>query len=225
MSDGPEAPDQQALTWDYAMPLATNPFLWWDFLRVLGASLLIMELLVFVMSLIADDPFVIPLHILALVAGILATLFVLTTMLVYGNRYRARFVIDERGAQMEDAGQGRRFRWAMIALGLAAGRPGVAMSASSGPSGYGERVRWRDVRRVTVYRRLRVITLSNSWRPLLRLYCPPDMFDPVVQSVQKYVALAARRRTARESRRRSAATRKPPDPQQPGTSPKKGAQR
>lgn len=225
MSDGPEAPDQQALTWDYAMPLATNPFLWWDFLRVLGASLLIMELLVFVMSLIADDPFVIPLHILALVAGILAALFVLTTTLVYGNRYRARFAIDERGAQMEDAGQGRRFRWTMIALGLAAGRPGVAMGASSEPSGYGERVSWRDVRRVTVHRRLRVVTLSNSWRPLLRLYCPRDMFDPVVQSVQTYVALAVRRRTARESRRRSAATRKPPDLKQPGTAPKKGAQR
>lgn len=197
-----EGRERQTLSWEYALPLATNPFMWWDFLRVVAVSLIVMELLVFAMSLIAGDPFFLPLRILALVAGILAALFGLTTTLVYGNRYRARFVIDERGAQMEDAGQGRRFKWVMVALGLAAGRPGVAIGATSGPSGYGERVSWRDVRRITVHRRLRVITLSNSWRSLLRLYCPPELFDAIAARVQDYVARAEKRRILRQARAR-----------------------
>lgn len=194
--------ERGTLTWDYTLPLATNPFIWWDFLRVVAVSLLVLELLVFVMSLIAGDPILLPPSVLGLVAGILAAVFTLTTLLVYGNRYHARFTLGARGAQMEDAGQGRRFKWLMVALGLAARRPGVALGATSGPSGYGERVSWREVRRVTVHRRLRVITLNNSWRSLLRLYCPPERFDEIVAHVQGHVALAQKRRTTREARTR-----------------------
>ncbi|MDH7490349.1 MAG: hypothetical protein QHH80_12700 [Anaerolineae bacterium] len=201
-------PEDQALSWDYALPLATNPFMWWDFLRVVAASLLIMELLVFLMSLAAGDPILLPPALLALVAGILAALFAVATTLVYGNRYHARFTLDARGAQMEDAGQGRRFRWLMVVLGLMARRPGVAMSATAGPSGYGERVDWRDVRRVTVHRRLHVVTLSNSWRALLRLYCPPERFEQAAAYAQSRVAIAERRNTARKARAQRSARRK-----------------
>ncbi|MGB9593137.1 MAG: hypothetical protein ACPL7R_03230 [Anaerolineae bacterium] len=190
--------------------MATNPFIWWDFLRVVAASLLIMELLVFLMSLIAGDPVLIPPSILALVAGILAALFALTTTLVYGNRYRARFLLDAKGAQMEDAGQGRRYKWLMVALGLVARQPGAVFGATAGPSGYGERVSWRDVRRVAVHRRLRVVTLSNSWRSLLRLYCPPERFDQVVAHVQSHVAIAEERRARREARTRRKTGHKSP---------------
>lgn len=201
-------PEGQALTWGYALPLATNPFMWWDFLRVVVASLLLMELLVFLMSLAAGDPILLPPALLALVAGILAALFALTTTLVYGNRYHARFTLDSRGAQMEDAGQGRRFRWLMVVLGLIARQPGAVLGATSGPSGYSERVNWRDVRRVTVHRHLHVVTLSNSWRSLLRLYCPPDRFEQIAACAQSYVAIAKKRNAARKARAQRSARHK-----------------
>ena len=194
--------ERQTLTWEYALPLATNPFIWWDFLRVVAASLLIMELLVFAMSLVAGDPVWLPLSVLALVAGILAALFLIATLLIYGNRYRARFVVDAGGAQMEDAGQGRRFRWVMAALGVLARQPGAVFSTTAGPSGYGERISWREVRRVTVHRRLRVVTLSNSWRSLLRLYCPPELLDQVAALAQAHAATAEKRRATRQARTR-----------------------
>ena len=200
--------ESQMLTWEHDLTLATNPFILWDFARVIGISLLIMELLVGVMGLIAGDPIWLPLKFVGLIAGILAALFLIATLLVYGNRYHARFVVDSKGAQMEDAGQGRRFKWLMAALGVLALKPGVVMSATSGPSGYGDRVSWREVRRVTVHRRLRVVTLNNSWRSMLRLYCPPELFDEVVAHVQSHVAESEQRRARRESRVKAARKKK-----------------
>lgn len=200
--DETAASKRQALTWEHTLPLATNPFLWWDFFRVLGACLLIMELLVFLMSVLVGDPIWLPLSVLGIVTAIFAGLFLIATLLLYGNRYHARFAVDAKGAQMEDAGQGRWFRWRLILLGVLARQPGAVLGSSAGPSGYGERVAWRDVRRVSIHRRLRVITLSNSWRSLLRLYCPPELFDQIVAHVQSHVALAEKRRAAREARAR-----------------------
>ena len=202
--DDNAAPERQTLTWEYALPLATNPFLWWDFFRVVGVCLLIMELLVFLMSVLVGDPIWLPLWVLGMVAGIFAGLFLIATLLLYGNRYRARFALDAKGAQMEDAGQGRWFRWRLILLGVLARQPGAVLGSTSGPSGYGERVSWRDVRRVTVHRRLRVVTLSNSWRSLMRLYCPPELFDEVARYAQASVAESERRRIAREARKSAA---------------------
>ena len=202
--DDNAAPEHEALAWEHDLTLATNPFILSDFIRVVVVSLLTMEILVYVMGLITGDPILLPLKFLGLIGGILAALFLIATLLVYGNRYHARFQVDAKGAQMEDAGQGRRFKWLMVALGVLARRPGVAMSATSGPSGYGDRVSWREVRRVTVHRRLRVVTLCNSWRSLLRLYCPPELFDEVAERAQSSVAQAEQRRARRESRAKAA---------------------
>jgi hypothetical protein len=206
--DDTAASERKALTWEHDLPLATNPFLWWDFFRVVGASLLIMELLVFLMSLIVGDPLWLPLWVLGLVAGIFAGLFLIATLLLYGNRYHARFVVDARGVQMEDAGQGRWFKWRMILLGVLARQPGAVLGSTSGPSGYAERVSWREVRRVTVHRRLRVVTLSNSWRSMLRLYCPLELFDDVAERAQSSVAQSEQRRARREARTKAAQRKK-----------------
>lgn len=201
MTDGKaENPERQNLTWEYTLPLATNPFLWWDFFRVVGLCLLIMELLVFLMSVIVGDPIWIPVWVLGLVAAIFAGLFLIATLLLYGNRYRARFALDARGAQMEDAGQGRWFKWRLILLGILARQPGAVLGSTDGPSGYGERLSWRDARRVTVHRRLRVVTLSNSWRSLLRLYCPPELLDEVAEYARARVAESEQRRARSEAR-------------------------
>lgn len=202
------SPERNTLVWEHTLPLATNPFLWWDFFRVLGACLLIVELLVFLMSVLVGDPIWLPLSVLGIITGIFAGLFLIATLLLYGNRYHARFAVDAKGAQMEDAGQGRWFKWRLILLGLLARQPGAVLGSTDGPSGYGERVSWRDVRRVTVHRHLRVVTLSNSWRPLLRLYCPPDLLDDVAAQAQAHVARAAQRRRNREARKDSAGKEK-----------------
>ena len=206
--DKTATPESQTLAWEYTLRLATNPFLWWDFFRVVGVCLLIMELLVFLMSVIVGDPIWLPLWVLGLVAGIFAGLFLIATLLLYGNRYHARFALDAKGAQMEDAGQGRWFKWRLILLGFLARQPGAVLGSTDGPSGYGERLSWREVRRVTVHRRLRVVTLNNSWRSLLRLYCPPELFDEIAAYALARVAESEQRRARREARALAARKKK-----------------
>jgi hypothetical protein len=184
-----------ALTWDYDIPLVNNLFILRDLVIVLVLSLVIMQVLVLVVGFLAGEgAVVLPLKLYAIVGGVLVVLFLIAAGVVLANRHRTRFTVDAKGVEYEAGSRERKINRVVLFLSVLAGRPGAALIATSQESG---RFAWNEIHKVTVHPRPRVITLSNSWRPVLRLYCPPECFGQTVTLVQGYAAAAAARRAAR----------------------------
>ena len=191
------------LTWDYDIPLVNNIFMLRDFFMVLVLSLVGMQLCVLLVGFLAGEGAVIfPAKVYGIVAGVFVVLFLIAAGLVLLNRSRTRFTVGPEGVGYEPGPRERRTNRAVFWLSVLVGRPGPALIAASQATGEFE---WADIHKVTVHGRQSVITLSNSWRPILRLYCPPETFGPVLALVQHYASAAAAKRAARPrevSRRR-----------------------
>ncbi|MBN1632053.1 MAG: hypothetical protein JW990_20040 [Thermoleophilia bacterium] len=195
--DEPPAPPSEpegkprSLTWEYDIPLLNNLFMARDLLLVLVLSLIIMQLLVLLVGFLAGEGAVIlPLQVYGIVAGVMMVLYLIAAVVVFWNKHRTEFTVGPRGVAYVSGARERRRNRIILALSFLLGRPGPALIATSQEAGHFD---WGELEKVTVHRRQRVITLSNSWRPVLRLYCTPENFDEVVALVQEYAGRAAAR--------------------------------
>ncbi|MBI5565854.1 MAG: hypothetical protein HY870_13240 [Chloroflexi bacterium] len=174
--------DPETLTWHYDIPLITNRYILWDMFRVFALSLFAIVALTGCIGVLLGDPVLLPIELLLLIGGILAALWVFVTLGLFRNRYRARFVLDSRQAVFHslgwgDSGWDRTMKRLLKVLAF--------FAASSDPTTRSAtNIRWRAVRKVNVNRSARVIALCDSWHVVMRLYCPPDMFEQALAHVQ-----------------------------------------
>jgi hypothetical protein len=164
------------IVWTTDVPMMTDRFHLWDFLKVSVLSVVIAGLLVACTGWLLDgDPVFISLRILGMVAGGFFASF-LVVSLCMGNKYRVTFGLSRKGVSYESAPRERRLgRLAALAGGFA-NSPTAAGAGLLATSREALVVAWEDVRSVRVYPGSRVIVVKNSWRTLLRLYCPPHIF-------------------------------------------------
>jgi hypothetical protein len=183
------------LTWDYNIPLVSNLLVLKDFLLVIVLSLAALQLVLLLVGFFSGEGYVVlPPKLYAIVAAVLAGLFLVAAGVVLQNRFRATFSVGPHGISYVSGPRERRINRVVFALSMFVGRPGASLLALSEESG---RFSWVDVHKVTVHRRQRVITLSNSWRPLVRLYCPPETFGEILSLVQAHIAAVAVSRAKR----------------------------
>lgn len=157
------------LRFEAAIPLVTNPWIWVDMTKVLGVVYALLLGLMF--WILRDEPWedvwpawrVVSLCVLGVLVLLLAT-----SVVVFRNRIVARFTLDDRGATYESGTATGRVA---TMAGLLSLNPLVAASGLLAESQSALFLPWRDVRKVTVFPGWKVITLSNRWRPVLRLYC------------------------------------------------------
>jgi hypothetical protein len=130
-----------------------------------------------------------PIEFLFLIGGIVVALFLFVALILFRNRYRARFVLDSKQAVFQGSGWGdsgwdRTIKRLLKVLAF--------FAASSDPTqSNATNIRWRAVRKVNVNRSTRVIALCDSWHVVMRLYCPPDVLDQALTHVQHYTQRAA----------------------------------
>lgn len=165
----------ERLEWRVAIPLLNNPFIWIDLAKALAVPLVIFGA-IFGFILAHDDR---PdwggaLKVLAIALGAVVALFALVEAIVFRNRLEARFVLDGKGAAYESGRAARAAQKAGALVGGLAGSPLLAGSSLLSATMNTVAIGWRQVRKATPFPRRRTITLSNSWRPVLRLYCPDD---------------------------------------------------
>ena len=202
MSEQPKDASAGSISWEYGIPLATNPFMLWDFTAVTVISVLGFYLLLGIMGLVVNGEMVLPPFQAALIfIGILLGLFLLVSLLLFGNRFSATFTVDEQGVGYRVGSRGRWLTGAALAVGMLSRRPGLVGAALLAQARETGRYNWEDIRRTTVHRRLRVVSLDDGWHTVLRLYCPPDIFDEVVARVQAHVAEAEDRPGPRDEHR------------------------
>jgi hypothetical protein len=165
-------PASEPLRFSVAIPLVTNPWIWLDMGKVLVVPWAALSLLA--LWILRDEPWsevwpawrVVTLCVLGV-----AALLVFVSLVVFRNHVDARFTVDADGVQYESGRfAGRAALWTGLivrsALLTGAGLQGEAHSSMF--------VAWKDVRKATAFPRARVITLSNGWRPVLRVYCGDD---------------------------------------------------
>jgi hypothetical protein len=189
--------DSLELSWEIDVPLITNRFILYDFLKMFVITSIIMTLL-FVGIAIADGDF----HALAgllelggIVMAILLCLFVFVMVVFFFNRFPMRFTLDKKMVMVESLStRGKKANRLAILLGLLARRPGVAGAGMLGVSQEAMSFDWDEVYSAIYYPSENVVTLLNNWRVILRLYVPPGEFEKVRELVELGLAKGAEAR-------------------------------
>ena len=194
MASSAQPPTQDSLSWTYNVPLITNRFILWDAIRILVICVMILDGLIFIISVLAGDPLMLPIEFTLLIVGIVAGLLFFVALVIFGNRYYARYTLNAKEAVFEGIGWGPG-GWHRLMKGLL--KIVAFFSLRSDPTeGQGAvSIKWRDVRKVNVHHGARVISLHNSWRTVIRLQCPPEIFDQVIERVQTYATNVTGRNT------------------------------
>jgi hypothetical protein len=180
--------------WDAAIPLVTNPFMLWDLLKLWSISGMALLLVIAVLQL-ADPgprPFSVVLVIPVAVSLGLFALSLVVCLVFLLNRFFARFDLRTDGVQFQTVRWTRKLSRAVsignLALGVLALRPqaiGAGLLADVQRDLF---LPWGEIRKVTVFPRLHTLTLSNSWRPVLRLHCSTgQVFETALAVVREQV--------------------------------------
>lgn len=185
-----ESPIQGKLTWEASIGLLTNPAMLSQFALVLGGAGLVMALLLSFLMVVQGEWESIPMVLLMTLVGVgvLALLMLLVIVLFFGNRFRARFTIDEKGLLFEtvDARAKTGSRLAAL-LGLLGGNMTTAGAGLMGMSREQEFSSWRAIASARYYPRSRTITLRNRWRTVALLACTPENYAQVAEFVRQRV--------------------------------------
>ncbi len=171
--------NERSMSWEVAIPLVTDVFFLWDAFRVFAITALFMSGIFSLVELASPSPsfarfvFLVP----AVVGMGLFLLTLLVALVFFLNRYWARFTLDAIGVRFESARWTRKLGRAVSAgnwiFGLLKAMPvnaGIALLHSGKEWFYP----WEDIRRVTFHPKLRVISLKNGWRTVIRIYCPTE---------------------------------------------------
>jgi hypothetical protein len=168
--------EEQIIIWDTRFPLLTNRYFMWDMIRVLGiASTILLALMVVIMGDV-----VMAIQFAGLVGVIMLGVMSIACLLL-GNGFDARFSVGQNGISYESGSTGKKWNKAALVLGVLAGKPGTAGAGALAMSGEAGSYEWKEIVKITVDEKRRIISLHNSWRTLNRLYCLEGNFDPVLQ--------------------------------------------
>lgn len=191
---GLKAPGE--IAWEANIPLLTDQFVMYDTLKVWGISSLVLLVIMIAIFIYEHNwrNFFKILPVLGLVGLGILLLFILVMLIFFGNRFPMGFAINNNGATMVMLSQ--RGRWGnrlAVILGALAARPGLAGAGLLAMARESVGMSWDEVRRVKVHPQARVISLMDSWHVVVRLYCTPNNYEAVLESVQKWAAKGLRK--------------------------------
>jgi Zn-dependent protease with chaperone function len=107
-------------------------------------------------------------------------------LVFFGNRYRTGFTIDRNGVGWSSMMS--RTKWAnraAIVAGILAAKPGVAGAGLLAQSQEEGIVEWEEIRKLKLYPSLCAISVMNSWRVVIRLYCTPENYLAITDTLKR----------------------------------------
>jgi hypothetical protein len=193
----------QAIEWEIAFPLITNRFFLYDMAKLLFWTFLIFNgILLTIFLLQGEWNAVMPmLGISGLILLGFVILIIAITVLIFGNRFPTRFAVRPDGVfYWSLSGRASALNRAAIVAGALAGKPGAAGAGLLAASRESGGIDWKDIRRVREYPGQRALSIMNSWRVVVRLYCSPENYARVLDLVRMHAATAAAQRTELQNR-------------------------
>lgn len=177
---------QERIHWRVSVPIFRSGVI----LKQLGLAIGIpFGLLVLVLVLVSGKS-VYTLYALGLIAALLflAWLFI---MAVYGGRYEAEFVLDDKGitcrTQAKQAKKNRAVNALAVVLGLAAGKPAAAGAGMLAEARQSVSLRWNQITGAKYQPRRHTILLWVGWSQPVALFCTEENYGQVQSIVQERV--------------------------------------
>lgn len=165
--------DEGSETWEHSIPLLTNPYVFRDTVGVLGVSTGLF--LVFFMFLTGFEDLGSTLLLGAGLLGFLLLCYVIACV-VLGNGLDASFTVDEEGISYVAGSKTRKANRAAVMAGVVLGSAVTAGAGLIAASGERNTYPWKDIEGIRFDEGRRIITVRNSWRTVLRLYCTEETY-------------------------------------------------
>jgi len=121
---------------------------------------------------------------------LIAVFSLLVTALLYRNGYPMRFTITDKGVFAETMQEQRKANRTVQRLAvlssMASGRPGGVAAAAASRACEKAWISWSDLKKILPDPDSGKIRLKNSWRTVVVLYCPPDLYAQVLQTLYQH---------------------------------------
>ena len=190
------SPDGREISWEAKISLINNRFMQWTtfkFLLALAPVLLLAWGLVAYNDSYAKTPLRGTLVVSGLSLVAIYFLFQFMYLAFFFNRYCKRFLLTPQGVGFATSG-GTRVLISLVSIlggtvGAAGGNAGLTSSAVMQSAQMDRFLPWDKVRKAVIRRRLMVISLKNSWRVVMRIYCPDQViFQAALDRVSRHCA-------------------------------------
>ena len=188
------ANQEQLFSWEKDISILTNPLILKQLILVsLGAGLFMAFLLSLILALSGDFRGIPPMLLVSLYVSLGFFLFLLLVSLLYfRNHIRVRFTVDSKGALWETVDKRAVTGSRLAMLGGVLGRnPQAAGAGMLAATREKECITWNQLVSVEYTDQHRMITIRNSWRPIMMLVCLPENYEQVKEFV-KYIELKKR---------------------------------
>ncbi len=182
------------LVWETELTLLNNPLILKQTVLVVGGAGLFMALLLsFILALSGDYGDIPRIWLIALCTTLgLGLLLLFVMLLFFRNRMAVRFTVNAKGVLWETIDRRARAAGRLaILVGLLGRRPGTAGAGALAVAREKEFVRWQDLRAVTYDEKRLLLTLRNSWRPVMLVSCLPQNYKQVAAYIRGKVVPAA----------------------------------
>ncbi len=178
---------RERVEWSIQVPIFRNPVI----LRQLGLAVGIPFGLIFVIML-ASGASIADLRYPAILIGLLFFLTWLFIRIVWGGKYDAEFVIDDKGIRCRTAArqarQNRIVNGLTVVLGLLSGKPAAAGAGILAQSRQDVLVKWGSIKKIKELPRSNTIMVYGGFAQNIAVFCMPENY----QRIREYIASRVR---------------------------------
>lgn len=188
-----KSPDTHPLTWERDVPLLTHPAILGSIAKLwIITGLLMLALVGGIVGIQDGIAAVVPIAaMMMLLTGGLFILSLLVMLVVFGNRMRMGFAIDDRGIVVRVIDNRAKIANRLAAaVGAFAGKPGVAGAGLIAMHDEERSAVWASIAAVKYDPRRHTITLRNSWRTVQHVFCTPQNYEDAAARIAANVAAA-----------------------------------
>lgn len=181
----------EELSWDIKIKLLFNPIIWKDFVKVWGISIGLLTYLVLIALVKSgnNQEIILFLEIMAaMFAGFMLLTFTIMLAMFY-NGLPTYFKVDSEGIYYKMTSSRASFATKVVVVGGAlagsASTVGSGLLAQSGQEGF---FPWASIAKLKRKNNGGAISVYNSWRQVLVMYCKKEDCDAILNLSQAYLA-------------------------------------
>ncbi len=181
---------QSSLVWEVTIPLITNPNMVGAWFKAMGATYILCMVLLGVIFIGTGEVESLPMlaGVFALVTLGIVVLGLLIMLLVFGNRFQARFTVSDEGIRYEGIDK-RAQTLARIAvmLGAATGNVRTAGAGLLAISQEKVELKWAGAFEARYLPRRKIIVIRNQWRDLMHVFCTKVNYEQVQSRIEQEI--------------------------------------
>lgn len=177
---------RERIEWSIKVPIFRNPVI----LKQLGLAIGIPFGLIFVIML-ASGASIADLRYPAIIIGLLFFLTWLFIRIVWGGKYDAEFVLDNKGIRCRTAArqakQNRIINGLTVVLGLLSGKPAVAGAGVLAQSRQDVLVKWGSINKIKELPLRHTVMVYGGFAQNIAVFCTPENYEQVREHIASKV--------------------------------------